>query len=709
MKLLKVVIRILCFFIVVGVVLTAVFFRENSVSKVTFSSEVFSSPVIEELHQSEQNEFGKIAESGFIELYFNKVTSEIAVRELSQNHWWYAMPGGAGSSMITMDVISENGFYQLNSQDNSVAFSSWKYELSENGVKIAYLVSDKKTDNPTADDIVFEVTLNVFLKDGSLFTDCQVKNISGNENCAVSSLCILPGLCSFNSPDKNDFLLIPDGCGAVIYPALCDEYKTFEAKIYGDDYSVKAVNTADAIMGAFGVKTGESAIAVIIDSGEEIATVKAVSDKESFSFVNACFEIYGSVAEDNVYFSQNPYDVNISLCYKFLSGDNATYSEFASSCREQFIRNGSLPSTDVSAQESVPLYLTLTGAYKSSAWSPFNVEYTTFSQAQDILSRVKSKGIDNITVRYTGVLKQNSTSFVSSLGSRSDYKKLLDYAFSQNISLFIDADILSYTSSRGKFDFSAVKAMNKSTAFAVENKSPDNVTESYVKFRFRKGEDISSFVADLIKIESDSSISGYCIGDGEYLVSDYSADNVSRGEMKEIVSAQIPALSNAGTVMADKGNMYMLKNSATVINIPMATYYDESEYCVAIPFVHSVLNGRVAVAGMPINTQQDMTSATLQCIEYGVCPSFTAVYSDKNQKNNVLFDNVVNDLVDCYGIVGDALLGLESERITAHDRMADGVYLTTYGDTAKIYVNYNDIPSTVSGVTIPAKSYLRID
>ena len=709
MKLLKVTIRILCFALVVGLVLTGVFFRDNSVSKFAFSSDSFLSPYSQQLHRSSPDGFEQVASSGFIELYFNKTTSEIAVRELSQDYWWYAMPQGGRQSMLTATVVGENGAYFLNSQDNSVAFGAWEYSLSDSGVSVKYLLTPEKDTKLTDEGIAFEVTLNVNLKDGSLFADCLVRKACDNDKCALSSLAILPGLCSVTNPGEDDFLLIPDGCGGTIYPALCSEEKAFEAKVYGNDYSVSSSSSADAVMGAFGVKSGDSAIAVIIDSGEEIASINAFCNRNSVSNIYADFEIYDCKQNKNIYISSNPYCDSISLCCKFLSGDNATYSEIASSCREQFIRNGSLPSTDVTAQENVPLFLTLTGSYKSSAWSPVNVKYTTYSQALDILTRVKSKGIDNITVRYCGAMKNNSPSFASALGRKKDFRDLCDFAYSQNISLFMDADILSYTSFFGKFDFSAVKAMDKSTAFAVANNSPDTIADNSVKLRFRRSADISSVVADLIKKETDSSIAGYCIGDGEYLVSDYSANNVARGQMKKEISAQLPALANAGGVMVDKGNMYMLKNSATVINIPMATHYDECEYYVAIPFVQSVLHGRVTVAGTPINSVEDMKSATLQCIEYGVCPSFTTVYDRKNQKNTVVFDDLLNSLVDCYSVAADALFGLESERITAHEKLEEGVYLTTYGDTAMIYVNYNDAPATVSGVTVPAQSYIRID
>ncbi len=709
MKLLKVAIRILSVIIVVGVVLTAVFFRDNSVSETSFSSDVFLSEKSQQLHTSSFDDFELLSTSGFVELYFNKITSEIAVRELSENFIWRAMPDGALSSMLDMQVVSNTGTYNLNSQDNSVAYSSWSYDIRENGVDITYRVSPEAYKNFDSDDIVFEIKLCVELRDGSLFTDCEVKNLSQNKNCGISSLQILPGLCSFKNPDKKDFLLIPDGCGAVIYPALSKEAEAYETKVYGDDYSVKKTGLSSAVMGAYGIKKDNSAVAVIIDSAEEIATIKAVCDKSGFSSVYAAFDVYDYMTDKKMYISQNPYCDSISLCFKFLSGDNASYSEIASSCREQYIRNGSLPSADVESGESVPLYLTLTGAYKSGPYSPVTVEYTTFSQAYDILSRVKSKGVDNITVRYVGAMKSGSSSFYSSLGNKKDLKNLISFAQSQNISLFIDTNVITYSSFMAKFDFAAIKNMKKSTSAIVVNNSPDSKAENYAKLRFRKKADIGDFVAELIKTAEKYQLTGYCIGDGEFIVSDYSADNVSRSEMKQYISSQIPAFSNVGDVMVNKGNMYLIKNASSVINIPMSACYDESEFYVAVPFVQSVLHGRVIISGVPVNTCDDFKKAVLRCVEYGVCPSFTSVYADKNQANNVLFDNIVNDVVSSYEFIDDALRGLESERITAHSRVGEGVYLTTYGDTAKIYVNYNNKPVTVNGVTVEAESCLRID
>ncbi len=701
MKLLKITIRIFCVFLAVGIVLTAVFFRGNNVKTTAFSSDVFSAQEV----LLDTGSFEKLGESGFIELYFNKVTSEIAVKELSQNFLWQT-----NGKSAELSVAGEKGLHILNSRDNSVAFSNWEYELKSDGVGVSYIISKEKKNEFTPQDIAFNVKIDYILKDGSLFVEAYISNLSGNEECSVVSLDILPGFCCVANPGKDDFIIIPDGCGGVIYPALCDSAKSFETRVYGNDYSKDTSGGSGALMGAFGMGLGKNAVAVIIDSGEELATIKAVADKASVSRVYASFAPGGYMTKgEKAYIHNGTYDGKIALCYKFLSGSNASYSEVASSCREQYIRNGSLPSTDVEKCEAVPLYLTLTGVYKSSPRSFVKVKYTTFPQALDILSRIKAKGIDSVTVRYSGVYRNSSLSFYSGLGSKRDFKELCEYASSQNISLFMDVNMATYQSFFGPADLSAAKRPDKSTVFTVVNEAPDNSSDNYVKLRFRKGNDIGDFVAHMIKEAQGSTFNGYCIGDGEFLSSDYSHRYVSRNDMKNIISSQLPAISNVCEAIADKGNMYMLKNISGVINIPMSTYYEESAFYRPVPFVQSVLHGRVIMSGTPINADENIKMSALKCIEYGVCPSFTTVYSGKNLNNHIHFDNIINDIIDYYGFISDALSGLECERITGHKCLKEGVYLTTYGDAAQIYVNYNSQPVTVNGVEVGPLSALRID
>ena len=102
MKALRKAIRIMCILLAVSLALTAVFFRDNGVEVLGIKSdETLKAQFADTLHSSAEGELQKIASSGFTELYFNSKTSDVAVKEITQNKMWYSMPEGAdGKSCI---------------------------------------------------------------------------------------------------------------------------------------------------------------------------------------------------------------------------------------------------------------------------------------------------------------------------------------------------------------------------------------------------------------------------------------------------------------------------------------------------------------------------------------------------------------------------------------------------------------------------------
>ena len=52
------------------------------------------------------------------------------------------------------------------------------------------------------------------------------------------------------------------------------------------------------------------------------------------------------------------------------------------------------------------------------------------------------------------------------------------------------------------------------------------------------------------------------------------------------------------------------------------------------------------------------------------------------------------------------MAGINSLRMTGHERLAAGVTQTGYENGTKVYVNYTDKDYTGGGLTIPARSYL---
>lgn len=96
------------------------------------------------------------------------------------------------------------------------------------------------------------------------------------------------------------------------------------------------------------------------------------------------------------------YSGEINVCYRFLTNKNASYSGMAIACREQLIRNSVLSTRTVTSSAHLPFALTILGTAQKSGGR--YVSLTTYDQAYDLLNMLKAKSVNNITVRYCGVL-----------------------------------------------------------------------------------------------------------------------------------------------------------------------------------------------------------------------------------------------------------------------------------------------------------------
>ena len=123
----------------------------------------------------------------------------------------------------------------------------------------------------------------------------------------------------------------------------------------------------------------------------------------------------------------------------------------ASAVREQLIRNGVLSAGTAEQTDYLPFYVTLTGTVRKEFGKlSYNGVLTDFDQARDMLIRMKNKGIDNINVRYASVFSGGGETgdvkkavLSGRVGGQRGFNKLSEYMSGQNMTLFIDTDILS--------------------------------------------------------------------------------------------------------------------------------------------------------------------------------------------------------------------------------------------------------------------------
>lgn len=692
------------------------------------------------IHYSENEEsFSvKAASSGLIELLVDPKTNSFAIHETTQNQLWSALPllnkiaDGetllSDASMVSLKIIGGTDIYHLNSQDNSVAYGKASYITVDNGITFLFdIFANEETAVKSSydkTDIGFNVAVTTVLKDGSMTVTCTHSNITGNPDAYVENIDILNYFGAYNDTRDGDFLLVPDGCGAIIKTSIYDEsFESLSFDVYGNDPSViNEEKSESAIIPAFGIKHGNTAFVSLIESGDAVASIKAkkATQISEYNTVYPSFNITPvSFDDDTLYISKSTTVNEISLCYRFLAGGNATYAGLASACREQLIRNSVLSSRTVEVGDYMPFYLTLTGNAKKS-FGPIDYlsKLTTFEQAKDMLTRMKNKGINNISVRYTGVFDGglDSKDIVSSdislrLGGTEKLSELYEYVSTQKMSLFLDINLLSSASG---FSGTSASDISKHTAsYTPENSLVDFMNESVAERQLRSLKKLKGIISSVLSDTRYYTFSGYCLNDaGSVLYSDFSHGGMLRDESAETINSAIAPLSTGHSVMAVKGNFYMLRNVDSVINIPIGTSIAQSGAYQAVPFVQLVLHGIIDYAGEPINTEINLRETLLKNIEYGACPHFEWNYESvisKTEEDRFYYDNTINDAAEFYTEANKSLNDLRDARITDHYEVEDGIYCTEYDTGARIYVNYTNTDFSILGVVVEARNFLRVN
>ncbi len=679
----------------------------------------------------------KAAASGLIELHIDPSTDSFAIKETSQGQLWSVLPLLDGiaqgealvsqASMVSLKIIGGTDIYYLNSQDNSVAYGKSSHSLIENGAVFTFdMFPDEKTAAKQSfekSDIGFRTILTVTLKDGSMNVACRYENITGNPDAFIEDIDLLNYFGAYNDTAEGDFLLVPDGCGAIIKTSIYDEsFESLSFDVYGQDPSTESDSSGSAVIPAFGIKHGKSAFVSLIENGDAVASINAqkATGISEYNTVHPSFNITPISYQDNTLYISKAYAVNeISLCYRFLTGNNATYAGLASACREQLIRNSVLSTKTVEISDYMPFYLTLTGAAKKS-FGPINYlsKLTTFEQAEDMLIRMKNKGINNVSIRYAGVFSGgldskdiSDASVLRRLGGTEKLDELYAYITAQKMSLFLDVNLLSSSTS-----FSGINATDiqkNTSSYTPDSKLVDYMDETVAERQLRNISKLKKVISSVLTDTRYYGFSGYCLNDvGSVLYSDFSLGGVLREDAAVAISEAIVPLSTGHPTMAVSGNFYMLKNIDSVINIPLETTNSESGAYLAVPFIQLVLHGIVDYAGEPINTGINLQETLLKYIEYGACPHFEWNYepvTGQTEADKFYYDNTINTAAEFYTKANKALNDLRDARITDHYEVQDGIFCTEYDTGARIYVNYTNNDFSTLGVIVGARDFLRVN
>ena len=697
--------------------------------------------------QSNDSYSESVVSSGFIELRLDRNTNSFAIYDKSASVLWSSLPiledvsssadENCDSSLVTLKIAGGTDIYTLNSQDNSFAYGTSSIDVTDTGANFIYnIFANEETatkETYTADDIGFRVVLSVTLADGNMSVSCSYTNITGNKNAYIEDIELLNYFGAYNDMSSENFMFVPDGCGAIIKTSVYDEsFESLSFAVYGEDPANPTEVSGSAIIPVFGVKWGSGAFAAVIkgdednsdgkiSGGDSVATIKAekAMNLSSYNRVYAEFNITPTAYEDEtLYISKTSAIDEIDIIYRFLSGNNASYAGMASAVREQLIRDSVLSAETIDDSDYLPFYVTLTGVTtKSFAKLKYTKVLTDFDEANDLLIRMKNKGINNINLVYKSIFTGGSDSvdiadskILSKLGGSSKLDELYEYMVSQNMNLYIDINAIS--SAKSFSDGSSENIYGKNINYTPEDSIAEAAGTTPKSRSLRKISNFKDVISQILSDMRSKNFSGFCLDDvGTTLYSDFSENRVLRQEASEIISSKISPLATSKKIMVNGGNFYMLKNVDAVINLPSTTSVAKSGAYIPVPFVQIILHGIADYTSEGINTVTDSENL-LKHIEYGICPHYEWNYEpiEGTGENDIYYyENTINSAADFYSEINSVLSDLRSAKITDHYEVDDGVFCTEYDNGALIYVNYTSTNySVLSGVDVEAGSYLRL-
>ena len=633
---------------------------------------------------------------------------------------------------VLKDGTSENNKAKIEGYWAEVGYTEADYEIDQQ------LVASKK-DNSGA---VFNVSLIYRLDGNDLVVEAPYDAIRYKEAYPISYLTLLPMFGAAGTQDEG-FILVPEGGGALINfnngKLLQNSYY---ANLYGWDYAVRRnelINETRASYPVFGMAKGNSSFICMVEGASSFGGVQAdvAGRYNSYNWVNAKYNVIhadqynvsAKTAQLVYMFESEMPQESIIHRYRFL--DSGSYVDMANAYGDYLAET--YPEQMKAASEASPVSVELVGAIDKTVVKfglPIDsvVATTTFQQAQEIISDMTGRGVENLNVRMAGwanggVTQQVLTDvdILSELGGKKGMTALIEKAKSLNVPLYFDAvNCFAYDSNilDGFLAFNdaaryTTREQIELLPFDIVQYQPADWMDNYYLVRPDYAhENEANLIAELDKVGA----AGVSFRDiGNLLSADYNPKNtVTREEVKDLnIQTMQDAAAKGQRVMIRTGNDYAVPYADIVTDMDLlGTAYGILDQ--SVPFYQIALHGLKDYTGDSINLAGDYLQEFLRCVEYGAGLNFTFMAEDGKVLQDSFHSNFfgasyaswADDAASMITRYQKDMANLNQQRIVSHELLTEHVAVTGYEDGTKVYVNYGSEAYAEGGVNVPARDYI---
>lgn len=646
---------------------------------------------------------------------FHPATTNIGLSDPENGFIWSALPSFSTleAAVLNVTVFGENGAYLLDSQANSVAFSSFEILEDDGALTVVYTMAEnapmaaKSPEETVPGDIYVRVPVRYAAVGGCLTVSIDMAAVFAAEGLVIESLDVLPffGAVDYSqtrtADQKNDFILVPDGCGAKIgIGASVPCYADCAFTVYGsaDD------KTRKACLGVFGEKHGASAFVCVLTEGEANAVIRSVTpgNKGGINRVFASFAVT-EISDDGTNRTYGEtYDGRLTLCYRCLSGSGATCEGMAAAAREMLIRAGKL-SGEAIGEASLPVLFEITG---SAAGNRAGVQ-SDYEQIEDFLGIIKAKGFDNSDIVLKGFLtggeKQKvltSASLVRANGSRDELRSLCDFAVKQGCDLFLAGHIVGA-------GYGPADKLTDLTGGRVKFPVSDVFSDKAFSFTKTGAKQMKESAVRLLDIAEKNGIAGVALTDiNGFLSSDSGSDFDTRQKMADLLSSEAASCAVLKKLMVGGCSFNTLRYAGHVTSIPYRTALAEDTGYEAAPFIQMILHSSLIYSGTPCNLTAVPRLELLKTIEYGGALSFSVTTKPGSA---LYYETVLEEHSELALKAVQELSDLAGRRMVSHEKVEEGVTCTGFEGGTLVYVNYNNFSVNIGDIAVLPYDFMRVN
>lgn len=585
------------------------------------------------------------------------------------------------------------------------------------------------------------MTLEVTLNEDGITARIPDESIVEEGDTYIGTIALYPYLGYSYLDDKEGYMLLPDGNGALIY--LDDKEGRFNIGYTGVVYGMDAgfvesdttklwrdryemVNDANNVLApVFGMAHTSEGIAylAVVEEGDQRTTIEASPNGVSIDY-NRIFarfterRLYTQPTSNNS--TQGSFRMvetdrshsDLQVRYLFLNGDDANYCGMANAYRAYLLDNGVLNKLPDEYRTRVDFLGT-----ERESWivGTSAVVMTTVEDIRKIYEDLEQQGVTNLLSVYKGWQKGGLYNIPitkykadAKIGGTGSLTQLIKESEAKGIRMYLYNDALRINPDEQNATFNVVKKINK------RKQEEETHKDVYEEFMWLTPARTDYLLDKFVKSYTKSGVSGLALGgitDTLYSYN-YSGNFYTRHQCAESYYNTVAKADESTNLVLQQPFAYLWDHTESFLDMPLYTssYIFEDE---SVPFLSIVLKGIMPVYSEYVNFEANKEEFFLKMVETGTCPSF---YITKESAANLIYTNSSDIYSSEYDVYRGDIISYTKELEAVHEKTAgasivgheikdNGITVVTYDNGVKIYLNYSTEQQSADGHTLDGMSY----